>query len=280
MTTVASLKENNAISPETAFFRRQQTLFQDVEGATLAYRKIGDGPPLILLHGWPFSGLTFRKLVPYLSKRFTCYVPDIPGAGDSRWYNDADFRFTAQAGRVRTFIDRVGIDSYSLLAYDTGGTLARMLALADRARVRKVVLLNTEIPGHRPPWIPLYGSLLAAPFTAHAFGVLLRSRTFVRSSLGFGGCFADSTLLNDDFAACVIGPLVHSARRREGMRRYLRGFEWSLVDAFAKQHRAITAPVLMIWGEDDPTFPIDALLVHEEQPEAVSSEALSFLDSA
>lgn len=298
--SLSSSSYGKGISFETEFFRRQQTLFQEVDGATIAYRKIGDGPALILLHGWPFSGLTFRKLIPHLSNRFTCYAIDVPGAGDTRWHDGTDFRFAAQAQSLRTFIDRLGIESYSVLAHDTGATLARLLALADPDRIQKLILLNTEIPGHRPPWIPLYGHLLGVPLSARVFALLFRSQTFVRSSLGFGGCFADLSLLNDDFAACFIEPLVESAVRLEGLRRYLRGFDWSLVDHFAKRHSEITAPVLMIWGEDDPTFPIGAaramasqfpncrrvtaiprakLLVHEEQPEAVSSEARSFLDA-
>jgi pimeloyl-ACP methyl ester carboxylesterase len=47
--------------------------------ADIAYREIGSGPPLVLLHGWPLSGLTYRQLIPYLAGRFTCYAVDLPG---------------------------------------------------------------------------------------------------------------------------------------------------------------------------------------------------------
>ena len=90
-----------------------------------------------------------------------------------------------------------------------------------------------------------------------------------------------------------------SARLMEGQARALRGIEWPLVDAMAKGHRKISAPVLLIWGEDDPTFPIEGarqmarqfpnchglhpvpktkLLVHEEAPKAVATLLLEFFE--
>jgi len=117
-------------------------------------------------------------------------------------------------------------------------------------------------------------------------------------SLGFGGCFVDLGLLDGEFHARVVTPLLASSRRLEGARRYLAGIDWELVDGLARRHREIAAPVLFVWGEDDPTFPIERardmlpqlercrglvaipharLLVHEEQPAAVADAALPFL---
>ena len=50
-------------------------------GATVCYRKEGDGPAIVFLHGFPLSGLTWRRVVPALSGRFTCYALDLVGLG-------------------------------------------------------------------------------------------------------------------------------------------------------------------------------------------------------
>ena len=272
--------------------------FVDVGSARIAFRRAGSGEPLLLIHGWPLSSWSFRRVLPRLAERFTCYLPDTPGLGESTWQEDADFGFAAQAERLRAFAEALALPGYALFAFDTGATLARQLALIDPARARRLVLLNTEIPGHRPPWIPLFQRSLAWPGSRAAMRLLLRSRALRRSSLGFGGCFRDHALLDGEFHAGSIAPLLAEPRRLEGARRYLAGIDWALIDGLATRHAEITAPVLFVWGEDDPTFPIGRaremvtqlrtcrglvavpgarLLVHEEQPAAVLAAALPFL---
>ena len=268
----------------------------DTGTARLPVRRFGSGPPLLLVHGFPLSGFTWRKVLPELSRRYTCYAPDLPGLGESRWTEATDFSFPGQGRTLKALAERLGLARYSVLAQDTGGTFARCLALED-ARVEKLALVNTEIPRHRPPWIPLYQALMRVPGSLAAFRLLLRSRAFLRSPMGFGGCFCDLDLLEGDFRAHVVEPLVRSPLRRDGMRRYLIGAKWEPVDALERDHARLAMPVRLVWGADDPTFPValaremvkqlpDAelveipgarLLVHEEKPAEVARAVLEFL---
>jgi len=191
----------------------------DTGTARVAGRRYGSGPPLLLVHGFPLSGFTWRKVLPELSKHHTCYVLDLPGMGESEWTDATDFSFPGQGRTLKALVDRLGLDGYAVLAQDTGGTFARYLALTDGPRVEKLMLINTEVPHHRPPWIPLYQWLMYLPGALAGFGVLLRSRTFLRSGMGFGGCFTDLTLLEGDFHEHVVQPLLDSARRMDGMAR-------------------------------------------------------------
>jgi len=131
--------------------------------------------------------------------------------------------FPGQAQTLKTLVDRLGLEHYSVLAQDTGGTFARYLALADSARLGKLVLINTEVPHHRPPWIPLYQRLIPCPGALRASICCCVPGRFLRSGMGFGGCFTDLGLLEGDFHEHVIQPLLRSAPRMEGMARYLRG---------------------------------------------------------
>src|SRR4051812_26483636 len=103
--------------------------------ASLAVRRYGSGPPLVLIHGFPTHGYTWRFLLPELSKKFTCHLVDLAGLGDSRWNANTDFRFTAQARRVGKLLDVLGIDRGALIAHDTGATIARLVALSNPSRV-------------------------------------------------------------------------------------------------------------------------------------------------
>jgi len=265
--------------------------------ATIAFRKIGAGDPLLFLHGWPLTSVTFRRLIPLLEKHFTCYLPDLPGCGESRWTKQTDFSIEGRAKILATLIDELDLRNYFMLAHDTGATIGRMLARLQADRIRKFAIINTEIPFHRPPWIPLYQRLMVLPGSNLLFRQLLRSRQFLRSQLGFGSCFCDLTLLEGDFRELVVMPLIASPGRLEGQARAIRGINWSVVDSLARIHGEIRAPVLLVWGEQDQTFPIHLakqmatqfsncagfeaipnakLLVHEEQPEQVAASLLRF----
>lgn len=262
-----------------------------------AWRKFGSGPALVLIHGFPLSGFTWRKLLPELSQKFTCYVPDTPGLGETEWTGQADFTWHGQARGFKALIDHWGLPRYHLLAHDSGGTFARCLALADTERVSRLALINTEMPGHRPPWIQLYQALMFVPGSLAGFGLLLRSRMFLRSGMGFGGCFTDLALIDGDFHEQVVAPLLREPRRMEGLRLNLRELKWDVVDSFAQDHARLAMPVQLIWGVDDPTFPLASaramlrqlpkaslteipgakLLPHEEKPAQVARAVLKFL---
>jgi pimeloyl-ACP methyl ester carboxylesterase len=270
----------------------------DVGDAVLPLRRFGTGPALLLVHGFPLSGYTWRKLLPSLAQRYSCYVPDLAGMGDSEWGDATDFSWDGHARRLMRLANHFGLRRYSVIAQDTGASFARCLALMDAERVERLALINTEIPGHRPPWIPFYQMLMRRlPSATSAFRVLLRSRIFLRSGMGFGGCFNDLGLIDGDFHAHFVAPCIASAKRTDGMRRYLADLHWDRIDALRQRHAELLMPVLLLWGEDDPTFPAPLaramaeqmpdcryvgiagarLLVHEEQPMLAVQALLPFL---
>ncbi len=232
--------------------------FHQIEDATIAVRVVGKGPALVLIHGYPVSGYTWRKLLPTLAKSFTCYVIDLPGLGDSGWTPETDFSFTAQARRLDLLVRKLGLKDIAIIAHDTGATIARMVALLQQKNVNKLVIINTEIPGHRPPWVQFYQFMASLPFSRPFFKAFLNTPMFVRSPLGLGQFYSDRSLFDSPgYMAPYIDPLVNDPRRLKGALSYLKGIEWSVVDALEERHRDISAEVLFLWGEDDKTFPVN-----------------------
>ncbi len=274
--------------------------FIDLGASEIAYWKVGRGDPLLLVHGYPVSGRTWRHVVRRLAEHFTCYVVDLPGAGETRWTEATDFRFGAQALTLRAFVERLHLTSYFLMGHDTGGTIARRLATLDAPNVRKLVLVGTEIPNHRPPWIELFQKI-TDPKQPKIMQFLLGQRWFRRSGMGFGGCFQDKSLIDGEFKQLFVDPVLADSRRVSGLQHYLLGIDWAVVDGMAEEHRRLTMPTLLIWGENDPVFPVadariiadqlpdcrgffvvpDAkLFVHEEKPDEVARLAADFLSAA
>jgi pimeloyl-ACP methyl ester carboxylesterase len=226
-----------------------------VGAASVHWRKDGSGPAIVFVHGFPLSGHTWDSVVAQLRDRFTCYAPDLIGLGQSRSSAGEDYSSQGQARALRGMLSELGVASYALVGNDTGGWIARELALIDKGRVSHLVLTNTEIPNHRPPWIPMHQALAHLPGSGAVFQQLLNSRAFRRSSLAFGGCFYDLTHLEGEFHTRYVEPLIYSKDRINGAMQFLRRMKFVRLDEFKTLHGQLTIPTLFIWGANDQIFP-------------------------
>jgi len=226
-----------------------------VGDASVHWRREGSGPAVVFLHGFPLSGQTWDKVILPLRDHFTCYTPDLIGLGQSHSRAPHDYSSPGQARSFQGLLSELGVDSYALVGNDTGGWIARELALIDAHRVSSLILTNTEIPGHRPPWIPMYQALAHVPGFGSVIQQLLKSSTFRRSPLVFGGCFYDLAHLEGDFHRLFVEPLMTSGTRIAGAMQFLRQMKFARLDEFRTLHQQLTIPTLFIWGANDPTFP-------------------------
>lgn len=270
----------------------------DCKDASIAYRVIGEGPPLILVHGWPVFGYTWRKVVPILSKHLTCFVLDMPGLGQSKWNDKTDLRWPAQAERLASLITDLKLPNASILAQNSGGAIARLAALQLKSKLKKLLLINTEVPYHRPPWIPLYQKISKLPLAYMGFRILLKSSIFRKSGMGFNGFYYNKALIDDpNYVMPYIRPLLQSTHKAKGATKFLVGCDLSIIDTMEKSHADIEANVLLLWGKNDPTFPVNegrkmirqfrkckfveiekaGLMPHEERSIQIANEVLKFL---
>lgn len=277
------------------------TRMLELGDCALPYWRIGSGPDVVLVHGWPLDSRTWRHLVPQLSQHYTCHLIDLPGAGQSRWTRDTRIGLRENATTLLRAIDAMGLSSYALIGHDSGATFARFVAAEDPARVRALVLGNTEIPGHHPWQIKVFQAAGRIPGGTALLVAGLRFRLGRRSPLGLGGCFVDPDVAEGEFLQLFLEPLFRDRRKVAGQMRLGENLDFAVMDELATAHAAITAPTRYIWGAEDPWFPLakaremvgqmggpadlvtispGKLFVHEEFPDAFHALAEPFLAAA
>ncbi len=270
-----------------------------IEDVSIGFRQVGTGEDLVFIHGFPTHGYTWRKLIPRLSAKYSCSILDLPGLGDSDWSANTDFKSSAQARYVLQLLAKKGINKCTLIAHNSGATVARVMAIEAPEKIDNLVLFNTEIPNHRPPWIPFYQQVGLLPLVPFFIQIALRQKWFVKSPMGFKEAYTDKTMFeNKNNLGPYLDPVTNSKRKIIGAFKYLKGIDWKVIDEFETNHQKIKANVLFIWGEKDRTFPLAiaknmlgqfntkcefkiiknaALLPHEEQAEAVNNAILEFI---
>ena len=120
-----------------------------VDGFSLAYDRIGEGPPVVLLHGWPGGRADYRLVAPLLADAADVVVPDLRGFGDSDKHAvppDEGYSGDAQARSVTGLLDELGLGPVVLAGYDIGSRIAQTIARAFPERVRALVV-TPPMPG-------------------------------------------------------------------------------------------------------------------------------------
>jgi pimeloyl-ACP methyl ester carboxylesterase len=134
----------------------------DTGEVVLHYVRAGQGEPVLLLHGWPQSWYCWHKIMPALSERYSIIAPDLRGLGDSSRPLDGYDKATIAEDIRKLLHAHLNIDRYNIIAHDWGGPVAFVLAATSPQQVRKLVMLDTAVPGDgsgRPP--------LASCFPSH-----------------------------------------------------------------------------------------------------------------
>jgi len=233
--------------------------YVEVGEATVAYVEDGVGPPLLLLHGCPFSSFVWRHVIARLRSRFRCIAPDLLGLGDTGTPQGADWSLPAQAATVIGLLDALGIDAVDVVAHDHGAATAQLIAAEHPDRIRRLVLTNAEaydnwpsadeLPFIRATQLPIVGRLVLWAWARPAlFRYALRSGKAVR----------DPAVLSPELLRGYVAANLVDRHRRAKTQRFLAGQldpanNRATTDALPGL-RAFTHPTLIVWGADDPHF--------------------------
>ena len=120
--------------------------FAKIEGKKLHYITAGEGPTLILLHGYTQTSRMWRPLIDKLKAKFTVIAPDLPGIGDSDIPKNGSDMKTA-AIRIHALAKSIGVTKARVVGHDIGLMVAYAYAAQFSTEVEKLVVMDAFLPG-------------------------------------------------------------------------------------------------------------------------------------
>ena len=115
-------------------------------GATINFATAGEGPPVLLLHGYPQTHAMWHKVAPVLARDYTVVCPDLRGYGASSKPKGApdhsNYSKRAMALDMVEVMRSLGHKAFHLVGHDRGGRVAHRLARDHSSRVRSLTVLD------------------------------------------------------------------------------------------------------------------------------------------
>ena len=264
----------------------QEFLFK---GQSVRFGVIGDGPPLIFVHGTPFSSVVWRRIAPHFARDRRVYFFDLLGYGQSEMREGQDVSLGIQNDLFARLLQHWRIERPDVVAHDFGGATALRTHLLNRVDFASLTLID---PVAIAPW--------GSPFVQHV-------RKHERALSGLPPYIHDAIL-----AAYVSGaafrPLPAEIldlycspwRGDVGQAAFYRQIalmDQMFTDEIADRILTVRCPVLILWGEEDRWIPIErgrtlasripnarfhavpmaGHLVQDNSPETLVAELKSFL---
>jgi pimeloyl-ACP methyl ester carboxylesterase len=131
-----------AEAPDDGFVSRTSK----VEGIELHYLTGGQGPAVILLHGYAETSRMWRPIIPVLAKKFRVIAPDLPGIGDSGIPADG-LDMKSAAIRIHALVRSLGVEKARVVGHDIGLMVAYAYAAQFPAETERLVLMDAFLPG-------------------------------------------------------------------------------------------------------------------------------------
>jgi haloalkane dehalogenase len=173
--------------PQPQNVHRESVHRQAALDSFLAYREVGAGRPIVLLHGNPTSSYVWRNVLPSLAEKGRCFAPDLVGMGESG-KPDSGYRFTDHARYLEAWFSALDLRDVVIVGLDWGGVLAIDWASRHADRVRGLVVFETILqPMHWSEYPPQGAELFRALRTPGVGEkIVLEQNEFLARSLGHG----------------------------------------------------------------------------------------------
>ncbi|NNK77154.1 MAG: alpha/beta hydrolase [Litoreibacter sp.] len=265
-------------------FKDFETFTKTLDGTEIHGVIGGNGPPLLLLHGYPQTHVMWHKVTPLLAENFTMVAADLRGYGQSSKPVSAPDHSTyskrVMATDMARLMESFGFTQFSILAHDRGARVAHRLALDWEDRVRGMVLLdiaptremykNTSDGFARAYWHWFF-LIQKAPFPEDMIGADPRAFWLKKCGAGSAGLspFTEEALA--DYLDAFSDPAAISASCED----YRAAATIDIRHDNEDEGRKLACPIRVFWGETGAIEAhFDCLSLWRERAADVDGKAL------
>jgi pimeloyl-ACP methyl ester carboxylesterase len=215
----------------------------DLSGGIVAWERFGEGPAVVLVHGTPSWSYVWRGVVGALAKRFSVYLLDLIGYGDSEQRDGQDMSIAAQSRVLAELLDVWGLERPALVGHDVGGSIVLRAHLVDGHPASRLALVDAAVllPWNTPATVHMREHLEAyRTMPAHIYESVVSAHL--------------ATAVHRPLEPETLGAYLRPWRGPEGQAAYFRKIEqWRDEDmaVLAPLLATIDVPVLVLWGAED-----------------------------
>ncbi|HEX6677456.1 MAG TPA: alpha/beta fold hydrolase [Actinomycetes bacterium] len=220
----------------------------DVDGIRVAYRELGTGPAVLLLHGWPTSSQLWREVMVPVARSNRAVAVDLPGFGASDKPLDRRYGFDLFERTIELLLAQLGIGRTAIAVHDLGGPVGVRWAIRNPQRVTRLALLNTLLYPEFSEALLEFVKVLSDRATRGS----LTSPEGLESVMRLG--LADQSHLTDELLEAVREPFRTEESRRAlahaGIQLELEGFA-----EIGRRLHELRVPVRIVYGARDQLLP-------------------------
>jgi pimeloyl-ACP methyl ester carboxylesterase len=228
--------------------------FVDVNGQRIHYLEYGDGPPVLLLHGGGAGSAIWFRQIEVLANTHRVIAPDHPVFGlSSQIAYTAPFSDTV-VRYMTGFMDALELGYADVVGLSLGAQMAMLVAIENPERIKKLVVIGSAGLGEEFPLlyklsnIPLLGRLIVRP---NRWG----QDNYFKTMEVVDSKFEDADAYRQ-YAYDVTLAQGHAAAMRSSIS-VIADFSGQKYIFTDDELRSVRSPVLSIWGEHDPLFPVE-----------------------
>lgn len=233
--------------------------FVEIDGRRIRVREVGEGPTLVMLHGFASSSHAFRKIIAPLSCSYRILAIDLDGFGLTERPHDFDaYQIGNQAELITKVMRAKGVDEAALVGHSYGCAVSMVFSVKYPELLSKLVLISPPSDfAKKPPFYIRNGvGIRFAFFLIHAllsngkrFHKLTLRAFFVKEALPF----EDSEVYRREMLT-------------EGLKKTCRGYARAFAGggASAVRYDSIEKPTLVVAGVEDTVVPVDSCVAVAE----------------
>lgn len=238
-------------------------------GRKIAWDRFGEGPPVVLLHGTPWSSALWLPLARALSRSHTVYLWDMPGYGQSSKDESHPVDLGVQGELFAHLLREWRLDHPLVIAHDLGGAVALRARLLHGAAYRALCLIDVVALS---PW----GSPFFTLVNQHAEVFAQLPAAVHRGALEAYVRGASHRGLRDDDLAMLVTPWT-GPQGQPAFYRQIAQADERFTAEIGSGYASITEPVHIVWGACDTWIPVDrAHRLHA----AIPHSSLTLIDDA